>query len=112
MTFGSSRTMRALGRPGSVTAAFYIACALLAIAMGELTHYINSLPYAVMQAGDPGASALSKAQDSFVALNSLLTTLATGLLAGLGWFLTSGPKRNTTRPIWPAAISALCVCVS
>jgi len=107
-------TKRMFGRPGIVSTFFYLGCIVLVATMWGLTSYVNSLhDYAVLQPGDPGADALSKAESSFAALTNLLTSLATGLLAGLGWFLTSGPKqRDSVQQFWPAAISALCGCVS
>ena len=103
---------RIIGRPQIVTSAFYLGCVVLALAMSGLTHYINSRPFVVAQATDQ-EEALSKSLDAYTAMNNLLTTLATGLLAGLGLFLTSRPKRRyPARDLWPAAISAVCVCVS
>jgi hypothetical protein len=59
------------------------------------------------------AAALSKAEDAYAAVGNLLTTLATGLLAALGLFLTSAQKqRDLAGELWPAALSALCVCLS
>jgi hypothetical protein len=107
-----SAPRRAIHRPQIVSTAFYIGCIALAVAMWGLTNYINSQPYVIAQGGDP-AMALSRALDAYAAMNNLLTTLATGLLAGLGLFLTSRPKRHyAPREFWPAAMSAVCVCVS
>jgi len=73
---------------------------------------INSRPFATAEGGDP-AAALSKALDTYAEMNNYLTTLATGMLAGLGLFLTSRPKqRYAARDFWPAAVSAFSVCVS
>lgn len=105
-------TKRSTGRPKINGTVFYVGCIIVAVAMWGLTHYINLKPFVVAQGGDP-AAALSKALDAYAAMNNLLTTLSTGLLAGLGLFLTSRPKqRYDARELWPAAISALCVCVS
>jgi len=99
-------------RPKIVSTAFYIGCIVLAVAMWGLTNYINSRPYALGQGGDP-ATALSNALNAYAAMTNLLTTLATGLLAGLGLFLTSRPKQHyAPQEFWPAAMSAVCVCVS
>jgi hypothetical protein len=99
-------------RPQLVSTAFYIGCIVLAAAMWGLTNYINSRPYVLAQGGDP-ATALSSALDAYAAMNNLLTTLSTGLLAGLGLFLTSRPKQHyAAREFWPAAMSGVCVCVS
>ncbi len=56
------------------------------------TDYLNNRPYASVPAEDPAA--LAKAEDAYSAVGNLLTTLATGLLAELGLFLTSAPKRR------------------
>jgi uncharacterized membrane protein len=79
--------------------------------MWGLTYFINSRPFVIAQATDP--TALSKAQDAYAAVNNLLITLATGLLAGLGLFVTSrGKRRYSLRQFWPAIVSAVCVCAS
>jgi hypothetical protein len=99
-------------RPQIVSTAFYFGCIALAVAMWELTNYINSRPYVLGQGGDP-AAALNSALGAYAAMNNLLTTLSTGLLAGLGLFLTGRPKQHySPREFWPAAMSGVCVCVS
>jgi hypothetical protein len=105
-----SSIKRLIERPGIVSAVFYIGCVVLAAAMWEFTQHINNLPY-VTEIVDP--EALGKAQDSYGAVNNLLITLASGLLAGLGLFVTSGSKKQYAgREFWPAAISALCASIS
>ena len=84
---------------------------MLGIATWRLTYYIDNLPYSVPPPDDPAA--LSKAQDAYASVGNLLTSLATGLLAALGLFLTSTPKHRTPeRELWPASLSALCVGLS
>jgi hypothetical protein len=98
--------------PKVVSTAFYAACIVIATALWGLTNYINSRPYVLAQGGDP-TTALSSALNAYAAMNNLLTTLSTGMLAGLGLFLTGKPKRQyAPGEIWPAAMSAVCVCVS
>jgi hypothetical protein len=98
-------------RPGVASAAFYIGVVVVAVAMWGLTYFINSRPFVIAQAVDPAA--LSKAQDAYAAVNNLLITLATGLLAGLGLFVTSrGRRRYSLREFWPAIVSAVCVSAS
>jgi hypothetical protein len=90
---------------------FYIGLVVLGIAVWLATEYIDNKAYILPPPDDPAA--LSKAQDAYAAVGNLLTTLATGLLAALGLFLTSTPKqRNPARELWPATLSALCVCLS
>jgi hypothetical protein len=101
-----------VGRPRIVTTAFYLACIVIAVAMSGITHYVNTRPFVVAQAPDQN-TALSKSLDAYMAMNNLLTTLTTGLLAGLGLFLTGRPKKNyPVGDLWPAALCAVCACVS
>jgi hypothetical protein len=103
---------RLIGWPQIVTAAFYLGCILLALAMSGLTNYINSRPFVYAQSGDQ-KQGMSKSLDAFMATSSLFTTLATGLLAGLGLFITSRPRESfPLRHFWLAALSFACVCVS
>jgi hypothetical protein len=98
-------------RQGIASATFYIGVVVAAFAMWELTHFINTRAFVIAQALDPVA--LGKAQDAYAAVNNLLITLATGLLAGLGLFVTSrGKRRYTLQECWPAIVSAVCVCGS
>jgi hypothetical protein len=100
-----------MDRPELGAAIFYVVCMLLGTTMWELTRYINALPYAAGPADDPAA--LSKAQDAYSAVTNLLITLASGLLAGLGFYLTHKSKQSYSRPqFWLAAVSALFGCVS
>jgi hypothetical protein len=104
-------TKPAAGRPGIDSAVFYASVVVVAVSMWGLTYFINSRPFVIAQATDP--TALSKAQDAYAAVNNLLITLATGLLAGLGLFVTSrGKQRYSLRQFWPAIVSAVCVCSS
>ncbi len=67
------------------------------------TDYLNNRPYTSAPVDD--SAALAKAEDAYSAVGNLLTTLATGLLAGLGLFLTSTPKqRYSAREIWPPSV--------
>jgi hypothetical protein len=103
-------TKRILGRQTMISLGFYLGIAVLAILVWRLTVYINNLPYVL---GPTDEKALSKAWDAYAAVNTLLTTLGTGLLAGLGLFLTSKPRQHhPMRELWPAVVSALCVCLS
>jgi hypothetical protein len=97
------------------TLGFYTGAIVLVIGLFLLAHYTNNLPYftAVTARAPDDLTALYKAQDAYAATGGLLTTLATGLLAGLGLFLTSAPKRHTPpRALWPAKVSGLCVLLS
>jgi hypothetical protein len=90
---------------------FYVCCIALAAANGGLWRYTNSANYIREDVTDPAA--LSKAFDAYAAVNGLLITLATGLLAGLGVFVTSRSKqRYASREFLPAIISALLACES
>ena len=102
---------RTVGRAVIASIGFYISLVVLAAVVWQLTHYINSRPYVVIPAGD--STALGKAVDTYSAVGNLLTTLATGLLAAIGWFFTSRPKkRYFVRELWPAIAGALCACLS
>jgi hypothetical protein len=104
-------TKRLSDRPGIGAAMFYLICVVLGMTMWELTRYVNALPYAAGTADD--AAALSKAQDAYSAVTNLLITLASGLLAGLGFYLTHKSKQSYSRPqFWLAAVSALFGCIS
>jgi hypothetical protein len=94
---------------------FCAVCVALVLVMGLLTHYVNTRPLPEeVSVWDPSSSeAVSKAYDAYAAVNNLLITLATGLLAALGLFFTSSQKRRTiTQSLWSASASALFVCVS
>jgi len=102
---------RTFGRTIIGSMGFYIGLIVLAIVVGQLTRYINSKPFFVAPAGDQ--TALSRALDSYAAVGNLLTTLATGLLAAMGWLITIKPKqRSPARGLWPAAAGAVCACLS
>jgi hypothetical protein len=104
-------TKRFIDRPEIGGAIFYTICIILGITMWELTSHINALPYVAGAADDP--TALIKAQDAYSAVTNLLITLASGMLAGLGFYLTHKPKQSYSRPqFWFAALSALFGCVS
>jgi hypothetical protein len=60
--------------------------------MWWLASYINARPYVMESVAHPAA--LRKPRMHSVAVNNLLITLATGLLAGLGLLLTSRPKES------------------
>jgi hypothetical protein len=96
----------------TVNGGFYIGLIMLAVMTGILTYYINySRSYVVAPADD--TAALSKALDTYAAAGNLLTTLATGLLAAMGWFFTNRPKqRYNARDVWPAVAGSLCACLS
>jgi hypothetical protein len=99
------------GRPAIVSIGFYIGFVVLAIVVGILTYYIDSKSYFVVQVSDPVA--LSKAEDTYADAGSLLTGLATGLLAAMGWFFVNRLKqRYPARDLWPAIAGALCACLS
>jgi len=91
---------------------FYIGCGVVMVGSLLLTIYINERPYFFSpEMTDPGV--ISRALDAYASVGNLLTTLDTGLIAGLGLLLTYRPKqRYATRDIWPAAVSALCVGLS
>jgi len=90
---------------------FYIGLAVLAIALGILTYYVDSRPYVVSPPGDP--TALSKALDTYAAAGNLLTTLATGLLAGMAWFYTERRRHlHSARDRWPVIAGTICACSS
>jgi thiol:disulfide interchange protein len=94
-----------------VTIGFYAGLIVLAVAVWLLTQYIDNKAYTIPPPDDPAA--LSRAEDAYAAVGNLLTTLATGLLAALGLFLTGTPKRRDSgRELWPATLSAVCVCLS
>ena len=96
----------------TVNSGFYIALAMLVIGTGILTYYIDySRSYVSAPADD--AAALSKALDTYAAVGNVLTTLATGLLAAMGWFYTNRlSQRYTAREALPAVAGALCACLS
>jgi len=100
------------GRPKIVTIGFYIVLFVVVIApMVLFTYYIDTRPYVVVSLSDPVA--LGKAADTYAGMVSLLTSLATGLLAAMGWFLTKSPKQgDRARDLWPAVAGALCACLS
>ena len=93
---------------------FYGVCVALIFVMAFATYYVNTrpLPEAVSVWDPSAAAAVMKAYDAYAAVNNLLTTLATGLLAGLGLFMANSQRRCAEKALWPAAASALCVCVS
>ena len=80
------------GRSTIVSIGFYTGLVVLALVVWQLTEYIDNRPYSVPPPDD--AAALSKAEDAYAAVGNLLTTLATGLLAALGLFLTSAQKQR------------------
>jgi hypothetical protein len=96
---------------------YFLVCFWVLVAVvWLLTDYINTRPYffePMDEAAGSHAAALSKAQDAYAAVSNLLTTLATGLLASLGIFFTRMTnRRDLARVLWPAVLSALCVCLS
>lgn len=98
-------------RPQSTAAIFYVLCIALALTMWGLTYYLNHVPYVSALIDDP--TALSKAQDAYAAVTNLLITLASGLIAGIGLYLTHSSKQSFQgRLFWLAALSALFSCVS
>jgi len=102
---------RGLKRPAVVSFTFYAGLALFAALVWEFTLFMNSRPYSLLPVADPAV--VSKALDSYGAVGSLLTTLATGLLAAMGWLFTSLPKiPSGARDHWPAAAAALCASLS
>lgn len=95
----------------AVKEGFYISLVVLAVVLGIFTYYMDSRPYVVAVAGDP--KALGKALDTYAAAGSLLTTLATGLLAGMGWFFTNRSKQHyTARDLCPGVAGSLFSCLS
>lgn len=90
---------------------FYLGLIVLALLLGMLTYYIDSRPEVLVPVSD--IEAWSKALDTYASTGSLLITLATGVLAGMGWFFTSKPnKQYSARDAWPAITGALCACMS
>ena len=93
--------------------AFYIGAIGLVIVVDKLTVYLNTRPYVVPVAAVPVTDALSKAQDAHAAVGNLLTTLATGLFAAFGVFLTRTPKhRLSTGQVWLAGLSVFFIFLS
>jgi hypothetical protein len=91
--------------------AFYVGAIVLGIVLWILTAYLNARPYIVETVTDPAA--LSKAQDAHAAVGNLLTTLATGLFAGFGAYLTRIPKlRLSAGQRWRASLSILFIILS
>jgi hypothetical protein len=90
---------------------FYFVGGGVVYSMLKLTDWVNTHPYA---AGTPdNEGSFEKAVDAYQNVNSLLTTLATGLLAALGFLLINRPGRPFSAwDFWWAATSALCACVS
>jgi hypothetical protein len=101
-----------LTRPLVATIAFYILCGIVSYGMHTLAARINAdTSYPTVPADGPDAFA--KAVDAYQVVNNLLTTLATGLLAGLGFLLFNLPRqKNSGQAFWWAALSGLCACVS
>jgi hypothetical protein len=66
------------------------------IAAWKLATYINQYPYsfAPERTAVEKKAAQSEALDSYKDIGNLLITLATGILAGIGWFLVNRPKRR------------------
>jgi hypothetical protein len=63
----------------------------------KLTNYVNGNPYfpfAPERTAVEKNAAQSEALDSYKDISNLLITLATGILAGIGWFLVNRPKRR------------------
>jgi hypothetical protein len=103
-------TSRVSARPMAVHETFYVWLVVLAVLFGALTYYIDTKPYVVVEV-DPNA--LVNALGAYTSAGSLLTTLATGLLGGMGWFFTNRSKRRyTARDLWPGVAGAFCACVS
>jgi hypothetical protein len=103
-------TSRVFARSMAVHETFYVWLVVLAVLFGALTYYIDTRPYWVVEI-DP--KALAAALGAYTAAGSLLTTLATGLLAGMGWFFTNRSKRPyAARDLWPRVAGAFCACVS
>ena len=94
---------RFLTTAATVEVRFYFGLLMLALLLGILTYYIDSKPDVLAPVTD--TAAWSKALDTYAATGNLLITLATGVLAGIGWFFTSKPKKQySARDIWPAIV--------
>jgi hypothetical protein len=76
--------------------AFYLVAIVVVIVLGVFTAYLNGRRYVIYPIPDaaPITKALSRAQDAHAAVGNLLTTLATGLVAAFGLFLTRTPKNR------------------
>ena len=91
--------------------AYYIGAIALVIVLGKVTVYLNERPYVVATVTAP--EALSKAQDTYAAGGNLLTTLATGLFAAFGVFLTRTPKHRLSKgQLWRAGLSVFFIFIS
>jgi hypothetical protein len=91
--------------------AFYMVAIGLVIVLGKITIYLDTRPYVAPTATVPDA--LSKAQDAHANVGNLLTTLATGLFAAFGVYLTRTAKhRLSTGQLWRAALSVFFIFVS
>jgi hypothetical protein len=105
-------TERTLGRPIIGSIGFYIVFVVLAIVLVGVTNYFNSIPF-FAPGGEPDPAALSKSWDAFAGIINLLTTLATGLLAGMGWFFTNRlNQRYPARDLWLVGAGATCAILS
>jgi hypothetical protein len=88
--------------------AFYLALGVLVVALWEATVYISSLLHYATATTDA-----SKALDVYADEANNLTSLATGVLAGLGWFFTRTSNQSyKAREVWPALATAVCACLS
>jgi len=94
---------RILGRFG-----FYFGVLVLAAAVWEVQHYLQSAP-AIYDSVPIQAEAVN----AFLEMNRLLTTLATTLLGALGLLLFGGFKGKTcSRELWAAVVGAVSVSLS
>jgi hypothetical protein len=90
---------------------FYLLCVAMVFGMRRLTERINTEKYASITPDDPGS--FVQAMDAYQQVINLLTTLATGLLAALGFLLINRPgQQYSAWDFWWAATSALFACVS
>jgi hypothetical protein len=91
---------------------FYLICAVVGTSMAFMTYWINYHSDFASPTNDT-SDAFGKAIEAYQTAISMLTTLATGLLAALGFILINRPIQRYARLefLW-AAGSALCACVS
>lgn len=103
-----SKTSRAI----IVRCAFYLLAALLVTALWQ--NVTNFQPKNWFQPTTASLSSFQKSEVSaYLGMNHLITTLTTGVLAGMGYILTSGAKVNRSSGTkWLALGTALCAAVS
>jgi len=107
---------RVVARLVSLNAGFYYRSGLivLILAAGLLTYHIDhpgAYPVSLLPE-DPAV--FSKASDTYASSGSLLISLATGLLVGMGWVFTNvrPVQRFPVRDLLPAIAAAVCACLS